>query len=176
MKRTLISTIAAAGLLGLGFGTLAIADDHKGPHGMKGPHAEKRAEMLQKFDTNGDGSLDETERDAARLARFAEIDVNGDGAVTKDEATAHQMAKLAERIDRHFTAEDQNGDGVISADEFGSVRKAHREERHAKRAEMLEKFDADGDGQLNEAERAAARDAGYGREHRRPRIRTRSAN
>ena len=39
-------------------------------------------------------------------------------------------------------------------------RKGHREER---KAEMLEKFDADGDGKLSREERAAARDAGYGR-------------
>lgn len=163
MKRTLISTFAAASIIGLGMGTVAVADNHGGP---KGPKGEKRAEMLQQFDANGDGNLDETERDAARLAKFAEIDVDGNGTLTKQEVTDHMMARLVEKVDTHFPEEDVNGDGVISVDEFGSRRKARREgfrdRREGKRAEMLEKFDADGDGELSEAERAAARDAGFG--------------
>ena len=167
MKRTLISAFAAAGLVGLGFGAVATADDHRRGHGK---HAEKRAEMLEKYDANSDGKLDETERETARLSRFADIDTNGDGALTKSEITAHHTARMAEKIDKHFAEEDANGDGTISVEEFGSVRKARMEERRGKRsarkAEALERFDADGDGKLNEAERAAAREAGFGRRHR----------
>jgi len=165
MKRTLISTAAVMGLIGLGFGAVAVADGHKGKH--KGMHAEKRAAMLEQYDANGDGKLDEAERDAVRLSRFAEIDVDGNGTLTKQEVTDHKIAKMTERIDAHFAKEDIDGDGVISAEEFGSTRKAKRgerkEKRKARRAEMLDKFDADGDGKLSEAERAAARDAGFGR-------------
>ena len=168
MKRTLIATFAAAGLVGLGFGAVAVADGPDGPHGKRGA---KHAEMLEKFDANSDGRLDETEREAARAARFSEIDADGNGALTKEEIIAHHTARIVERTDKHFGKHDTDGNGVISAEEFEEAHKARkekmREHRQARRAEMLEKFDADGDGKLNDAERAAAREAGYGRKGKR---------
>ena len=167
MKRTIISTVAVTALIGFGIGTTALADGHKGHKGMKGKHAEKHAEMLEKYDANDDGKLDETEREAARLAKFADIDTDGSGTLTPEEMTAYHAAKAQERMAQHFAKEDVNGDGVISADEFGSQRKARQEKRKAHRAEILEKFDADGDGKLSADERKAAHEAGYGR-HKRP--------
>lgn len=160
MKRTLISTIAAASLVGLGIGAVATADDHKGK---SGKHSEKRAEMLQQFDTNGDGQLDETERETAKLAKFSAIDTDGSGSLTKSEITAHMTKKMTERVDERFAKGDANGDGVISVEEFSAAGKERRGKRGERRAEMLEKFDTDGDGQLSETERQAARDAGFGR-------------
>ena len=161
MKRTLISTIAAASLVGLGIGAVATADDHTGK---SGKHAEKRAELIQQFDANGDGKLDETEREAAKLAKFSEIDTDGSGSLTKSEITAHMTAKVAERVDKRFAKGDTNGDGTISVEEFSAAGKNRRGKRGERRAEMLEKFDTDRDGQLSETERQAARDAGFGRD------------
>ncbi len=169
MKRSLIATIAAAGLIGLGAGTFAIAEGHKGKHGKK---AERHAEMLQQFDANGDGKLDETEREAARLAKFAEIDADGSGSLTEEEIIAHRTAKMTERTSAHFAEHDTDGSGTISIEEFEAAHQARKtkmkEHREARKAEMLEKFDADGDGELSREERKAARDAGYGRKGMRP--------
>ncbi|HEY0476736.1 MAG TPA: EF-hand domain-containing protein, partial [Kofleriaceae bacterium] len=56
-----------------------------------------KPEMIQKFDKNGDGKLDDAERAQMKTAFAAERD-----------------AKLAER----FAAMDKNGDGQLSLDEF----------------------------------------------------------
>ena len=146
-----------------------MADHHKGPHGKEG--REPRAEMLQQFDTNGDGKLDETEREAARLAKFAEIDADGSGALTQEEIIAHRTAMMTERVNAHFSEHDTDGSGAISIEEFDAAHMARKEKRRAhregRRAKMIEKFDTDGDGELSEAERQAARDAGYGRKGKR---------
>ena len=78
-------------------------------------------------------------------------------------------AMMTARVDEHFANEDANGDGVISADEFGETRRARHEGHRERRQEFMQKFDTDGDGQLSDAERQAARDAGFGKD--RPRTR-----
>ena len=54
-------------------------------------------EMVQKFDKNGDGTLDKAERKAMRDAklteRFQAMDKNGDGKLTIDEFKAGAGAK-----------------------------------------------------------------------------------
>jgi hypothetical protein len=84
-----------------------------------------KAKMLQKYDTNGDGKLDDTERAAMRADRQAKrearkekmlqkFDTNGDGKLEPSERAAMQE----ERAEKRFTKLDANGDGVISKDEF----------------------------------------------------------
>ena len=85
MKRSLITTLAVASLIGLGAGGIALADGHKGKHGKKG---KMHSEMLEKFDADGDGKLSETEREAARLAKFSDVDADGSGTLTKEEIIA----------------------------------------------------------------------------------------
>ena len=87
--------------------------------------AERKAEMLKKFDTNGDGVLDASEKQAMRVAMkekrearkaemLAKYDTNKDGkldaserAVMKDDLFTQRFAKL-----------DKDGDGKLSLDEF----------------------------------------------------------
>ena len=52
---------------------------------------------------------------------------------------------------------DVNEDGELDAEERQAARAARKEAREAKRASILETFDADEDGKLNEEEREAAR-------------------
>ena len=169
MKRSLITAFAAAGLIGLGAGTFAVAEHGKGPHGKR---AQMHAHMLETFDTNGDGKIDETEREAARLAHFAEVDADGNGTLSKDEIVAHRTAKMTERVDAHFGEHDTDGSGEISMEEFEAAHEARKERRMAhhmeRRGRMIEKFDTDGDGELSEAEREAARESGFGRRGKRP--------
>lgn len=120
LKWIVISTalcVAAAG-------GLALAKGHGG--------SGKKAAMMQKFDANGDGALDDTERakmkeafaarraahKAAKLARF---DADGDGALSPAERAAMKDARARAR----FAKLDANGDGLLSLDEFkaGSSRR-----------------------------------------------------
>lgn len=103
--------------------------------GHRGRGGQRRQQMLQQFDTDGDGQLNETERQAAKTA---------------------MKAKMLEKF-------DANGDGVLSDDEKPQRGRGRRHGRSGNREEMkaklLEKFDTDGDGQLSETERQAAKAA-----------------
>jgi Ca2+-binding EF-hand superfamily protein len=99
-----------------------------------------RADMLQKFDANKDGKLDDTERaqmkaafEAKRAARhqeaLAKFDANKDGKLDASERKAMQDTRLAER----FQKMDTNGDGKLTLDEFKAGAPAqgfHRHGRH----------------------------------------------
>ena len=110
------------------------------PRGGEGerPERERRGpppEIIEKFDKDGDGKLNEEERKAAMEAR------------------RKRAGQMREKMLEKF---DTNGDGKLDEDE----RKAMREAMEAKRQEILDKYDADGDGKLSPEERQAAIDAG----------------
>jgi len=156
MKKILISTFAVAGLIGLGLGSMAIAQQGPGPFGDR--HAEHRAERLEMLDTNNNGQIERTEIEAKRSANFAAADTNRDGGLTMVEMDAFHEAKKAERKARRFARIDTNGDGVLSIEEFP----AHGLER-------FDRMDANDDGVISEEERASAmenRRGGRGHGHR----------
>ena len=83
---------------------------------------------MQKFDTNRDGTLDDAERGAAKLAmqakreaRRAKIDLNHDGQIDDTERAAAHKARALEGFKRI----DKNGDGSISLAEFESAAPRH---------------------------------------------------
>ena len=69
-------------------------------------------------------------------------DINNDGQITQAEF-------LAEANER-FNATDTNFDGLLTKEEIKAARQTKKAERKAK-------FDTDGDGEINEAEKAAAK-------------------
>jgi Ca2+-binding EF-hand superfamily protein len=102
--------------------------------------------MLKRFDADGDGVLNETEREAMRKAIQARR--GGPGGERPDR----------EEMMKRF---DADGDGVLSDEERAAMeaaRKEHLAERQQLREEMLKRFDADGDGQLSEEERNTMRE------------------
>lgn len=132
---------------------------------------QNHAELIKRFDKNGDGKLDEDEKAAAHKAmrmeggggerdHYKEIlrrfDKNGDGRL--DDAERAEAEKAREMVEKHggvgrFRALvlkrfDKDGDGKLND--------AERAEAAKFRAEQLGKFDRDGDGQLNDGEREAA--------------------
>jgi len=140
----------------------------KGPRGPGGPHRmspEMRQKMLEKFDKDGDGKLDEQERMAARKAMGAhrmspemrkkmleKFDKDGDGKLSEEELKAAHEAGRA-RMEAHrkemLKRFDKDGDGKLNQEERKTMRETMRKE-------LLEKYDKDGDGKLNKEERQAA--------------------
>ena len=96
--------------------------------------AEHRAEMLKRFDTNGDGVLDAKERAAMHAAL--------------KEKRAERLGRLQGRMLKKY---DKNGDGVLDASEQTAAL-ANLETR----PRFIARFDKDGDGKLNDAEKANA--------------------
>lgn len=96
-----------------------------------------RREIAERFDTDGDGVLNENERlearEAMRLRREKE------------------QAVLLEKF-------DADGDGELSRVERQAAQDAHRAKREEQRQQLIERFDADGDGELTGDERRAAGD------------------
>ncbi|MFC5050195.1 hypothetical protein ACFPK9_06195 [Rubritalea spongiae] len=91
------------GIAALSIPAIALAE---GDGEKKGKGGDHRAKMLEKFDTDGDGKLDETEREAAKAAGKAhreellsKYDANGDGKLDETEREAAKAA--GEKIPPH---------------------------------------------------------------------------
>jgi len=148
-----------------------LAGGDEGRRKRRGVDPERRQQLLEKFDTDGDGKLDPDERAAAREARRARIreklDTNGDGEVSEDERArfrdGHARCQGRRggcgprgrrgrgRLRSMRKAADRDGDGAVSEEERNAARKALR-------ARRLEKLDANGDGKLSDDEEASARE------------------
>ena len=123
MKTNTLIVIAAA----IGLSGAAHAEEGKGP---RPPH-KLLPEIIEKFDKDGDGKLNEEEHAAVKAAR--------------GEMEADRKKEMIAKFDK-------DGDGTLNEEE----KTAAREEMKKK---MLEKFDKDGDGVLSEEERAEMRKA-----------------
>ncbi len=102
--------------------------------------ARRDAELLKRFDKNGDGMMTEQmDRQAARAAVLGGSDA--------------ERAKLLEMFDK-------NHDGKLDDEERAAAEKYAREraasgEGYNLRAEMIRRLDKNGDGKVDETERAA---------------------
>lgn len=132
----------------------------------KKPSFPSKEEILKKFDTDGDGKLNEEERKKVRnemasrrsslpplLAK--KFDKDGDGELSEEERAAFrkEMASKGRKLPPHLMQRfDKDGDGTLSDEE----RSAAKQEWENRKSTMLEKFDADGDGTLSVEERREA--------------------
>jgi hypothetical protein len=98
-----------------------------------------------RLDTNGDGSVDLAELQAARpdftVEQFNKADANGDGLLSRDELRAAHGRARFERL-------DQDGSGGVSLDEMKAVKPGITPEHYGK-------LDANGDGQVTQDEMRA---------------------
>ncbi len=108
--------------------------------------SERDAELLKRYDKNGDGKLDQDE-----LA-LAHESMRGERMTGENVVTPGVRDKLLERF-------DTNHDGKLDDDERAAMRKALGQAQDFFRARMMERFDVNHDGKLDETERAAARRA-----------------
>ena len=88
-------------------------------------------DFLVEYDVNGDGTIDEEERQAmkdarreARAERHAQWDTDGDGEISDEEreaARAALRARIEEKRNERFHAADTDGDGCLSLEEFSAI-------------------------------------------------------
>ena len=102
---------------------------------------DRRQEILKRFDANGDGKLDATEREAAKAAM---PERRGDGP--KDGVAGKIRERAKDRL-------DTDGDGKISESERAAMRA-----EIVNRPRAMARVDTDGDGQISDTEWAAARE------------------
>ncbi len=180
----ILTIVMTGSLLALGTGALAEDAGAKAGCSKGGRHGGCRGGMWKQFDADGDGMLSDAEkaklkaawavrREARKKEMLAKYDKDGDGELSRDEKAEAWKAGSDEMRKKIFGKLDTSGDGKLSADEIqskveqmrarcGSNSKLTAEEAAAMKSvsekwikEMVGKLDADGDGQVAEAEAAA---------------------
>lgn len=142
MKKNTMAKLVALAVVGIlfspaagsAFGGKGLYDDGKGD-----PSFRQRIPlfMTQQYDTDGDGTLSEQEREAAHAAILEKYDTDGDGGLSREERRAVRDAAR----DAFIAKYDTDGDGEIST-----------EERDAVKADFIERHDTNGDGALSKDE------------------------
>jgi len=165
MKYKWITALITAGLLCNG---ALMAEEEKKRGKGKGqgrPGGEEmRKKMLEQFDKDGDGTLNESEREAAKAAMqkrgaemFSKADKNGDGKLTKDEVPPEMWARMSKA--------DKNDDGAITKEELAAARQGRRgkggpggsgkkpgSRGEGGRGDPIAQFDKNNDGKLSKEE------------------------
>ncbi len=107
------------------------------------------------------------ERQSRRQAWMARFDTDGDGQISESEREAMRAEMIARRKEfmlRRMTDRfDADGDGVLNDDERAEAEAELAVRRAEQRARMLERFDTDGDGTISDQERQSMRGRFAGR-------------
>lgn len=103
--------------------SLHFAEEGKGDRGERRQRIspERKAELITKFDKDGDGKLNKEELMSAFKARKAEMiakfDKDGDGSINEEEKKAAREM----RVKAIFEKADTDKDGNISLDDFKKI-------------------------------------------------------
>lgn len=112
---------------------------------------------FETLDTNGDGVLTQEELAAHRTERFGEADTDGNGLLSREELIERANARVSERIEKMMERRDANNDGMLSEEELRPT-----DDRMNRRFARL---DADGNGEVTQAEFEAAMEQMRQRRH-----------
>ena len=130
--------------------TLFIAPAAPGADAPPPAMSSRAADLLKRFDKNGDGKLDETELADAREAMLQEQMQKQASRAALPGGEA-MRAKMLEMFDK-------NRDGRLDDEERAAMRRYDEEtglgENGEVRDELLKRFDKNADGKLDETERA----------------------
>ncbi|MCP4700420.1 MAG: hypothetical protein GY862_26750 [Gammaproteobacteria bacterium] len=159
-------------------------------------HQIRMAEQTARFDSNGDGRVTREEMQAARAEAFRQGDSDANGALSLAELQTLQAKRKEERLAAGYAYLDSDSDGAITAAEFVNGRPGGTETAttalfnltdsddsgtlsfdefavlHSKTGRLWRHFtsqDANGNGQIEEAEFSAAPHRGFKGGHSRHR-------
>ena len=118
-----------------------------------------RREFMKQADANGDGTVDQAERQAGRDAWLEQHpnahgnhDMNSDGTVNADDLRQFRDQKRENHYQQRLEKWDANGDGTLDQTEKEQAKAA----RNAKLQERLAQWDSNGDGKIGPVERRNA--------------------
>lgn len=154
--KTVTKIVLAAGAFGLvsaaGVAGVAVADSHASMHGKKhhqsgkGRHHGHRGHgvgrLMERFDTDKDGKLTQSELDDARKALLAKFDADKDGKLSLEEFEPLWLEVMKRRMVRGFQKLDIDGDAGVTEEEFLRPFK-----------NTVEKMDRNDDGVLDKEDR-----------------------
>lgn len=126
---------------------------------------DNRAQLLKKFDKDGDGKLNDEEREALRLELLKQApkdepeekpirERRTQSEQERDRRRAEFDKRREEGRKEFMNKYDKNSDGELDESE----REVLREEGEKRRAEFMKEWDKDGNGDLDDEERDAMRD------------------
>lgn len=131
-----------------------------------------RKQLIEKYDKDKDGKLNEEEREAARAEflkqnkpaeteeqprRDRRPQAGADGAGRRGRGNNPEFEARRKQFESQF---DKDGDGELSEAEREAMRDEFRKRGEQQRAAFMKEWDKDGDGELSESERNALREAG----------------
>lgn len=97
--------------------------------------------MIEKFDSNDDNKLTQSEIDEVRRQRLQKYDQDGDGRLTLKEYEVLWMDAMRKRMVDRFQRLDEDGDAIVTTEEFVQPF-----------SHMVDRLDRDEDGELKRAE------------------------
>ncbi len=126
MKASTLTIATIGGALALGLAIPATAQAQNG---------ERRANMIEQFDTDRSGTISADEYVTARSMRFDEADADGNGELTREEVIDRmERRRLERRASRLLRRMDIDGDGKVT--------KAETEGRARKRFALMDRDDS----------------------------------
>lgn len=146
MKKTTLALTLAAGSMLVGGSAIAYAQSERGPM-TRDAVIERTTKAFERMDANSDGVINEADREARLSERFAKMDADGDGVLSEAEFAAAHEQRRAERQERRETRGERRGGR--------QAMRGGRGGRGGPQA-MLKRADANGDGQVTQAEMQAA--------------------
>jgi Ca2+-binding EF-hand superfamily protein len=107
---------------------------------------DRSARLFERFDSNGDQVITQTEVAAVRSSQLRDFDRDGNGTLSLQEYEQLWLVRMRERMVSSFQRLDNDGDAIVTANEFNK-----RSDR------MLARLDKNDDEQVTLEEAQAAK-------------------
>lgn len=141
-SKIVIAAVAVAGIAGLALIPSTMANGGKrylgGKFAAMGHHGPN---LFEKFDTDKDGSVTQSEVDKTRTDLMARFDTDQDGKLTLQEYEGLWLEVMHERMVDRFQRLDRDGDAIVTTDEFTKPM-----------GNIVGWIDSDGDGRVTQQE------------------------